>query len=118
MADVPVPDAAVLPVQPREVTHASNYPKFNGTNFTSWRYGVKMLLEMHRLFSYADGTEVLPITVKSKVLYFSLFAAFGTLCRIAFNLKSQVVVTETQVGLLLLHLSLRTEPIERSYKSN
>ena len=78
MADVPVPDAAVLPVQPREVTHASNYPKFNGTNFTSWRYGVKMLLEMHRLFSYADGTEVLPITVKSKVLYISLFAAFGT----------------------------------------
>lgn len=40
--------------------HASHIVKFDGSNFPSWKFGIKMFLEKHRFIPIVDGSEPKP----------------------------------------------------------
>lgn len=46
----------------KEVSHI---PKFNGSNFASWRFGLDMLLEQHKLQGIVYGTDSIPVGVNT-----------------------------------------------------
>ncbi len=43
----------------------SHIVKFNGTNFPSWKFGIWMFLEKHKLVAVVNGTETKPAEVKT-----------------------------------------------------
>lgn len=44
--------------------NVSHIAKFDGTSFPSWKYGILMFLEKHRLIPVVDGRETEPKEVR------------------------------------------------------
>ena len=47
----------------------SHIVKFDGTNFSSWKFGIWMFLEKHKLIQVVEGTETKPAEVIQTVVH-------------------------------------------------